>query len=35
MAEGMMGGGMMGQASQQMPEMNRILNRMSDLLRDQ
>jgi len=27
----MMGGGMMGQASQQMPEMNRILKRMSDL----
>ena len=26
---------MMDQISQQMPELNRILNRMSDLLRDQ
>lgn len=32
---GMMGGGMMAQASQQMAEMTRILNQMSDLLRDQ
>lgn len=32
---GMMGGGMMGQASQQMAEMNRILSRMSQLLRDE
>lgn len=32
---GMMGGATMGQASQQMAEMNRILSRMSELLRDQ